>query len=140
MTILTAGKDVLSYCNKCKLTLSHIIVVMKDVNLPGKVQCNTCRSTHVFKDPALAKVKKKRTARKSSKKTPTVPISEVWQEKVSNASKDQTEKYTIKKQFSLGDIIDHPKFGVGLVEKNIDKNKIEVLFQSDIKVLIHNIK
>jgi len=140
LTILGVGKDVLSYCNKCKLTLSHIVVVMKDVNTPGKVQCNTCRNTHAFKDPALATVKKKTRTRKTSKKKASIPVSEVWEQKVNAVSQEKSEKYTPKKNFNHGDIIDHPNFGVGLVEKNIDKNKIEVLFRSDIKILIHNMK
>ena len=50
MSNLTAGKDVIAYCNKCKLRLSHVIVVMKDENTPGKVTCKTCGDTHAFKE------------------------------------------------------------------------------------------
>ncbi|MFW5887898.1 MAG: hypothetical protein ACOCUH_03765, partial [Bacteriovoracia bacterium] len=57
---LNAGKDVLSYCNKCKLALAHIIISMKDDKNIHKVQCKTCNSTHAYKDPSAAMTKKKR--------------------------------------------------------------------------------
>ena len=45
--------------------------------------------------------------------------------------------YTIKGSFQMGDVINHPTFGQGIVEKLIDDNKIEVLFQDDYRTLMH---
>ena len=36
-----------------------------------------------------------------------------------------------------GDVIDHVKFGPGIVEKVVD-DKIEVIFRHEIKTLVHN--
>ncbi len=47
--------------------------------------------------------------------------------------------YTPKTTFKKGDLLDHPTYGMGLVEKLIDKNKIEVIFKSDLKTLMHNL-
>jgi len=41
------------------------------------------------------------------------------------------------KRFNEGDIIDHVKFGPGIVEKVVD-DKIEVIFRHEIKTLVHN--
>ena len=67
MTSFSAGKEVLSYCGKCKLPLGHIIVSMKDTATIGKVTCNTCKATHMYKDPATKtkKVKAAKTTRKT---------------------------------------------------------------------------
>ena len=46
--------------------------------------------------------------------------------------------YSIKHKFEIGDVLNHPTFGPGLVEKALDANKIEVTFRGQIKVLMHN--
>ena len=55
MVKLSAGNEVLAYCGKCKLKLAHTIVVMKTDEIPDKVTCNTCKSTHAFKENATRK-------------------------------------------------------------------------------------
>ena len=129
----SAGKEVLSYCGKCKLSLGHIIVSMKDANTLGKVQCNTCDATHMYKDPA-SKTKKVKTAstRKSKR---SVSVGELWTTLIGKAS-GQAISYSIKSTFVIGDMIDHKKFGPGIVQTLID-DKIEVLFQHEVKLLVH---
>ncbi|MCR9204011.1 MAG: hypothetical protein NXH75_05515 [Halobacteriovoraceae bacterium] len=58
-------------------------------------------------------------------------------EKVASSS-SKSQKYSLKEKFELGDIIDHPKFGPGIIDKLIDADKIQVIFRHDIKTLIHN--
>lgn len=136
---LGAGKEVLSYCSKCKLTLAHIIVSMKDVVTIGKVECKTCHAVHAYKDPLAAK-SKSRTGRVGVLKRGASKAemnSNVWEA----AMNDQGRKhhpYSVASKFSLGDIIAHPKFGPGVVERMLDDNKIEVIFKGDVKTLIHN--
>ena len=134
---VTVGKDVLSYCGKCKLSLSHIIVTMKNENTIHKVQCNTCKATHVYKDPALAKIKKKTTKTGTRKKTVSVPVHELWMNAIENAT-SKSEPYSIKNTYKEGDVIDHPKFGPGVIEKVVDNDKVSIIFRHDIKLLVHN--
>jgi hypothetical protein len=42
--------------------------------------------------------------------------------------------------FYAGDVIKHPKFGLGAVETSHPPNKIEVRFQDGKRVLLHNMK
>jgi hypothetical protein len=130
----SVGKDVKALCGKCKLALYHTITLMNGDNIK-KVQCNTCKGTHAFKDPALAIIKKKRTVRK--KTGPAIPLSELW-EKALKATSVEEQKYSIRGSFALEDVIAHSKFGVGIVQAVVDNDKIEVMFQNDIKVLVHN--
>jgi len=133
MSSLQVGKEVLSHCNKCKLPLAHIIVSMKSQKTIGKVICNTCKATHVYKDPN--KVKKKKASTRKTKKT------ESHLEQFNNAIKaasDKMQNYSLKTQFYKGDLIQHPKFGKGVIEKTLDTNKIMVIFEDQIRTLIHN--
>ncbi|MGE3611536.1 MAG: hypothetical protein AB7I27_18235 [Bacteriovoracaceae bacterium] len=136
MSQLTVGKDVLSYCTKCKLNLGHTIVAMKDSKHIAKVKCNTCGTIHAYKDPSQSKQNKTRTRKTSETPSKIVSVSDLWMEKMSNTKKKSTP-YGIDQKFSQGDIIDHVKFGPGIVEKVVD-DKIEVIFRHEIKTLVHN--
>lgn len=136
MSVLGVGKEVISYCSKCKLNLAHIIVTMKNETTIGKCECKTCKTTHAFKDPS--KVKASSTKRKGSMtKKSTQSISDMWLDAMGN-SQSKSKAYSIREQFVVGDVIDHPKFGPGVVEKLIDADKVQILFRHDIKTLIHN--
>ena len=134
MSNLSAGKDVIGYCNKCKLRLAHVIVVMKDELTPGKVTCKTCNATHAFKDQPTTR-KKSVTSSLKAKKADAVLNR--WEEAV-NQSSETPIKYSPRTKFEVDQVLSHPNFGDGVVEKNIDNNKIEVIFKGQIKVLIHN--
>lgn len=138
MKELGVGKEVLSYCNKDKSALAHIIVSMKDDHTIGKVECKTCHAVHAYKDPS--KVKGRKSTKKTSKgKTRATKLSnsDQWLEAVNN-SKAKSQPYSTKDKFEADDIIDHPKFGPGVVTKLIDDNKVEVIFRHEIKTLLHN--
>ena len=136
MSQLSVGKDVLSYCSKCKLNLAHTIVAMKDAVHIAKVKCNTCLTMHSYKDPSMSTANKTRTKKTISTPSKVVSVSDLWMEGMSHTKK-QSQPYSIKGSFNAGDIIDHSKFGPGIVQKVVD-DKIEVIFRHEIKLLIHN--
>lgn len=137
MSQLTVGKDVLSYCTKCKLNLGHTIVAMKDSKHIAKVKCNTCNTIHAYKDPSTSsKQNKTRTRKSEGSPSKVISVSDLWMEKMSNTKKKSTP-YAMDNKFQEGDIIDHSKFGPGIVEKVVD-DKIEVIFRHEIKTLVHN--
>lgn len=136
MSQLTVGKDVLSLCTKCKLNLSHTIVAMKDSKHIAKVKCNTCGTMQAYKDPTQSKANKTRTKKSISTPSKVVSVSDLWMEKMSSTKKKSTP-YAIDHKFVVGDIIDHVKFGPGIVEKVVD-DKIDVIFRHEIKTLVHN--
>ena len=137
---ITTGKDVLSYCTKCKLNLSHTIVAMKDAKSIAKVKCNTCQSLHAYKDPSNSSAGKTRTKKVTglTPKTSTkiVNISDLWMEKL-NKTTSKSQPYGIDQKYKEGDVIDHTKFGPGIVQ-NVKSDTIEVVFRHDIKTLVHN--
>ena len=138
MSELSVGKEVLSYCNKCKLALAHLIVVMKTKSTIGKVKCKTCAGTHAYKDPSKVKVKKATTSRlKNTRTTSKQSVSDIWMDALNKAT-EKSKPYSPKSKFDKGDVIDHPKFGPGIIDRVIDSDKIEVVFRHEIKTLIHN--
>lgn len=135
MSEFAAGKEVLSYCGKCKLSLAHIIVSMKDTTHIGKVTCNTCKATHAYKDPATKTKKVKSKTQGTRKSRKSISVGELWTEEMNKAS-GKAREYGIREVFANGEIIDHKKFGPGIVQNTIE-DKIEVLFQHEIKLLVH---
>lgn len=127
---IAVGKEVLSYCGKCKLPLAHIIVSMKDETKIGKCECKTCSANHNYRDPEG--VGKKKTKRGTKKEA--VPVEKLWQEALSNAQ-GEPKAYSMDAKFEEGDLIDHPTFGKGVVEKLIENNKIQTLFEHGMKLL-----
>lgn len=134
---LAAGKEVLSYCSSCGHAVAHTIIFMKTATIPGRVECKSCKKTHAYKDPN-APVKKTRKKSAGRKRTPAVPLREIW-EKELHATKVEAVKYSPKSEFTLESVIDHPKFGLGIVKNTFDGNKIEVMFQDEMKTLVHKI-
>jgi len=127
---LGAGKEISSYCGKCQLKLAHIIMSMHDSKTPHKVQCKTCNSTHLFKSSAPRAAATKKAA-------PSRSANELWGNAMKIAGAKPKKEYTLRGKFTVGDVIQHPTFGVGFVQSNLSNEKIEVLFQDDFKNLVH---
>ncbi len=127
------GADIEAHCPKCHST-SHTIVSKYEDEV-RRVQCNACGHVHPYKKPRdddeaepVTTVKKK-----APKQKPT------W-DQVMQKSKKPPRPYGIADYFKELEIVSHPKFGVGYVTENIGNDKIEVTFQTDKRVLIHNRK
>ncbi len=141
-TSTEVAKETLAYCTSCKMDLNSIIVAMKGDKI-AKVQCFTCKKEHVYRAPkgvTEPKAKATRAPRKKKSEDGTTPENSIeaeW-EKLMNAHKDAPMKsYSMKGQFTLGDKVKHTNFGDGIVGRLIYPNKIEVIFQKDMKILIH---
>lgn len=132
------GKETISYCTSCKMDLNHVVVAMQGDRIK-KVQCKTCKKEHAYK-AAKGLVEPGKEPKKKSKKAAaddSSPIELEWQ-KLMTAHRDAPFKpYSTKASFALGDKINHPTFGEGIVGKLIYPNKLEVIFRNDLKVLIH---
>lgn len=137
------GKEVISYCMSCKMDLAHVVVAMKGDRIV-KCQCKTCKKEHGFKtpkgitEPPAAKPVKEKKSRKAVAAENAENAIELEWEKLMLAHKHAPLKsYTMKGHFLLGDKLNHPNFGEGIVGKLIYPNKVEVIFRTDVKVLIH---
>jgi hypothetical protein len=143
---LAVGKEILSYCTRCKMDLSHTIMSMIG-GIPSRVMCRTCKSEHNYKpkkgvkEPGAVAASRgspgtTTRAPRESKAEKTVPIEVEWMKQI-NASGKAIRQYAANEAFQAGDRISHPTFGEGVIQKLIYPNKIEVIFRMDLKTLIH---
>lgn len=131
------GTETLAYCTSCKIDLAHIIASMKGDRI-AKVECKTCKKEHAFKAPkGITEPKKKRAKKATAAENAATSIGAEWEKLMSQHKDTPFRTYTTKGKFVLGDKITHTTFGQGIVGKIIYPNKIEVIFQADLKVLIH---
>jgi DNA-directed RNA polymerase subunit M/transcription elongation factor TFIIS len=130
------GKDMVSFCGRCKLSLAHLIMALKDPMTPAKLKCKTCGSIHAPR--AEKKVVNKSTTRSVVKRTTTVSASEMWANKMAKSTK-RAQAYSTQAKYQTEDLLDHPQFGIGFVYKILDSKKMEVLFQREIKTLVYGL-
>jgi hypothetical protein len=135
------AQETMAYCTSCKMDLNHRVVAMKGDRI-AKTQCLTCKKEHVYKAPkgiTEPPVKKPKKSKKDSGAQPdsATSIETEWQKLMATHKDAPTKSYNTKGQFTLGDKLKHPVFGEGIVGRLIYPNKLEVIFQTQIKVLIY---
>ena len=131
--VLSAGDYIASKCSKCKDTTNHTIVAMVAEKVV-KVQCNTCGGAHNYRAEAK---KKEPVSRKTAAAKPrtTTKVQRSWEELQEKARSEETTTYSMKTPMKVDMLIVHPTFGLGQVVNCIRPNKMEVQFQSDVKML-----
>ncbi|MGE3261864.1 MAG: hypothetical protein AB7K68_08810 [Bacteriovoracia bacterium] len=142
---MPVGEEIICFCSSCKLDLRHVIVAHKSGNSGpiSKVRCNTCKKIHAYRNnPAHTASASTRTRKESSprEKVQVIPIEVEWREQLRSNENKPSVKYAPTGEFKVGDVIDHPTFGCGIVRSMKDANKFEVLFQRDVKTLVHKLK
>jgi len=141
MSKYSVGRNADSWCTKCKLKLAHTIVAMVE-RVPVKVQCNTCGSTHKYRsgEPTSRAVKSKDVKEAMNQKSKRLSAGMVqanhYQELLKDRDLGTARAYSTKSAYTKGDLVRHPKFGLGLVTVPKDGNKVEVLFEEGAKVLV----
>lgn len=132
---IQAGSSVESLCKKCKTVTDHHVVVMAGEKI-AKVECKVCNARHAFASPkAEPKVKTpaaprpKKAALASTKQAQA--LAEQWEKMVSPCSKPLT--YSMERTFSVGDVVQHPSFGLGYVLKAMKPCTVEIQFKDAIR-------
>ena len=133
-----AGSEINSYCLKCKDVTNHTIIAMVDSKV-AKVQCNICKGRHIYRPekPVKAKPAKKTTTRAASIASAKLAKAEAFfEELLAGRGKSEALAYSMTDIYKEGDLLDHPTFGLGVVNETVMPNKIEVLFRQGSKLLI----
>ena len=139
MTTPRVSEDIDAWCIKCKMFLNHVIMTMKETR-PHRVKCKTCRDVHAFrlvapgtKKPKAKSTKSASTAAATRAKTKRINDFEALIEGRDTA---KAIMYSMKGKFNPDDLINHKKFGIGLVIRMIDPTKMEVSFSEGFKILV----
>jgi len=128
---ISTGKDIDSYCTKCKLILEHIVVAMAG-GAVLKVKCKTCGSTHRFKGMPAERTKSSRVKGAATKSVITTQAQ--WETAIDAASGIEMS-YEMTGSYRPGDLIVHSVFGKGIVQKTFF-NKCSVLFRDKERLLV----
>lgn len=119
------GGDVDDYCSKCKEIREHVIAVLNSQGEIVKVQCRTCGSNHIYRKKQVKATPTRTTKSGTTRKSSATPVGD-----------GPLRPFSIKDKYSVGDRIDHSKFGLGVVV-DVRLTKIDVKFGKELKVLIH---
>ena len=128
-TSLSAGDPIQTRCTKCRKNTEHVVITMGDEG-PVKVQCNTCSRQHKYglptatKRPAVRQTIKPKDAERREW--------EVLRPKMNFA--DATD-YSMTNPYKVKALINHPVFGLGLVQRVVGPQKVEVLFEDGRKTM-----
>ncbi len=128
-TTLSAGDPIEARCTKCRKNTNHIIVAMTEEG-PAKVQCNTCSGQHKYRPPTAPK---KPAVRRTV--DPKIAEQKEWAELRPSMNEKQATDYSMTAAFKTGALMNHPLFGLGLVQSLIGPRKIKVLFEDGKKTM-----
>lgn len=126
---LSVGDPIEGRCTKCRKNTAHIIVSV-DEESPGKVQCTVCNREHKYRPPTAAR---KPAVRR------TVDPKEVerqeWQTLRPTMNLAKALDYSMTAAYKINALINHPTFGIGVVQRVVGPQKIEVLFEDGRKTM-----
>lgn len=143
------GKNIDSYCLKCKLMLAHVVMSQVDGAI-SKVKCNTCGAEHKYraKIPGVKKsnVRSQPTLKEAIAKRAAVAKIDAnnapLQWDIRNRGMDNAapvKDYSIHNQYRARDVINHQVFGLGFVERIVSDKSMDVLFRDSVKLMAMNI-
>jgi len=144
LTSYKAGDEVdakcLPACGK-NLCLAHTIVAMVGAKIE-RVKCNTCQKEHKYHPPASpseATAAKRRAERKKAQTdaAPRLATPEDYAKLIKQVDVSSAAKYSMKMELDLNDVVDHPKFGVGVVTDLREGSKASIAFPDGGKLLAY---
>jgi hypothetical protein len=126
------GKDIDSWCTRCKLILAHTIEAVRDGKV-ARVHCNTCKTQHAYRPKAPAASTRGRSPAAGSRK----PVDSDFDSLMRGKDPAKARRYALVERFSVNEVLRHPQFGIGVVRVAKDHDKIEVVFADSVRTLIH---
>ncbi|MEW6334708.1 MAG: hypothetical protein AB1558_10590 [Thermodesulfobacteriota bacterium] len=137
------GKIVDTLCSRCGLRLAHTVLYEVGGAVHG-VKCRTCGSEHRYHGPKPERrhgfPPQRRPGAESQKPRQPVRPADARQWELKNASTGPDAviwDYRWTEDYEKGDVIDHPQFGRGFVEKKF-ADRMEVLFREGRKQMAIN--
>jgi hypothetical protein len=130
----SVGADIEALCSKCG-DVWHVVVAKEGEKI-SKVQCKQCGGYHRYKSPHDAP-KEKRFPSLSTPKPPRAPKQVVERFERPAVAADLTKParpYGASEKFTVGERVDHPTFGQGVVEA-VESGKVTVFFATGRRVL-----
>jgi len=136
--VVKAGSEVDAWCTKCRLDLLHRVVAVVS-GAPKRVECETCGSQHNYRAPKSSPAVRKTSARQRTAAGSTRSKTAVsdWDRFVANQAESRFVNYSPNAKFEAAQLIRHTKFGNGYVLEALPDGKINVLFRTGNRLLVH---
>jgi hypothetical protein len=127
------GGDIDAWCTRCKMNLGHTILAMMGER-PVRVRCNTCQGEHNYRgEPEAPRKGGWEPAASRERARPAVTS---WEALLAGKDLSRARKYSAKEKFAQDEVLQHPTFGLGLVQE-VRGDKIQVAFKAEVKTLVH---
>lgn len=133
---IQVGDEIEAMCGTCKAATVHHVEVIKDDKVI-KVLCKSCNNSHKYRKPIEEGEKPKRKMAKTKEPAKTKEQRK-WSRVMGKVEGTEPQAYNMSETYEEQNVIDHAKFGVGVITEVIDPNKISVLFEEGEKTLVHN--
>lgn len=129
------GGDIDAWCTRCKMILGHTILAMVG-SRPARVRCNTCQGEHNYKAGAVEPRKGGWEPKADRERRQSKPEVTSWEALLAQKDVSRARRYSARERFETDDVVDHPVFGIGLVQE-VHGDKMRVAFKADTKLLVH---
>ena len=144
---IDTGDEVDSYCGQCKLERVHNVVALVDGEV-AKVICKMCGSRHKYnpidpepngsapKDVGSGGATKKKKPSGARRAASAKSLESQWEAAMAEKDPANSRTYSMDGSFEQGEVIEHEKFGHGIVIQVDAAGKMQVLFKDGPKRLI----
>ncbi len=138
LTLPAVAKSFYTMCKKCGADRYHTVLTHTS-STSAKLQCEICKSKKTYTlpkegTPKVAKTVVNKTASGAVK--PRNHASD-YELRIQNQMLQDPTQYSIKLSFKENQKIQHPKFGVGFIQK-VMSDRVDVIFSDEVRTLIHN--
>ncbi len=160
---LSAGGRIETSCSRCNDVTGHVIVAMVGDTIV-KVECQACGSVHKYREVRKPKLKSEssgvRKVRTGETRAESVSLARseaakkaaqtraeqrarqeaeavmiAWKSVIVSKGTDDARAYSMRDTYAVGEVLDHPTFGMGEVQSVTSPDKMEVLFKDGLKTL-----
>jgi hypothetical protein len=125
----SVGDPVEARCTKCRKNGGHIIITSTE-NGPDMVQCDACSRQHKYRPPTAVK---KPAVRRTL--DPKVAECKEWEDLRPSMRSEHATAYSMTTAFKVKSLMNHPIFGLGIVQRLAGPRKVEVLFEDGKKTM-----
>lgn len=135
------AKSFFTFCKKCDADRYHVVLAHTS-STTAKIKCEICSSTKAYSlpkaqtktgKPLTGAAAKRREQSLSSRKSSHRHEYEMLME----GSNADAMNYNMKSKFEKNSKLQHPKFGLGVIKEAMN-DKIEVVFEDEVRTLVHN--
>lgn len=131
MATTKVGGEIDAFCTRCKLSLAHTILAMIGTKV-ARVRCNTCNADHAYRNEPGARSSRAGAARAPAAKKTVLS----FDQRLSERDVGKAKKYRPQETFAVDDVVDHPTFGLGIVN-TVRGDKMDVAFKAATRTLVH---